>query len=590
MTAFSSPLGVCVLPEAGVNSARTVSYPHYVHEILKRSGVCCQAVDLQNLPEALHGLRLLLTVGEAELPEEVRTRLRRWVEDGGAWLSAAGTCGMPEVFGVEVEPAEYALGRTGGMAVLGEGYLEPTQRSHPVMSHIEIPLHYFNGLPVRATRGDVLAGTLDAHQRSTERAGVVESIFGKGRTLLICPDVTGAVVRIQQGVAVTRDGLSAPDGRSSICDGALKSDDGAVLDWIFDREPVPGAPGLKGFLQPVADQWRELLLRGVFHLAARAGVSLPVLWLYPRDLPALAHLSHDSDGNDPDCARRMLETLDAAGVKSTWCIIPPGYEPDTVEQIRGGGHELALHFDAHSDGTAWSEAEFDGQWNLIVKIFGGEKPVTNKNHFLRWEGDTEFFDWLERRGVQFDASKGASKTGEVGFNFGFCHPYFPVDPRGRLLDVLEISTLSQDLGHFAPVEVAEPILWAALKVHGVMHMVFHPAHIVKPGIEANLLALIEKARALGMEWWTGRQINAWERARRGVTWSDYRAASGNASVTLTAADSLDHASIMWLGGRSARVNVNGEERPSKLVKRWGFDFRSVTFDIERGREYRIETA
>lgn len=579
-----TPLGVCVIPEAASNVGRTVTYPGYVHEILSHAGVCYQIVRLEDLPEALPGLAMLLTVGEAGLTDDTVGAIRAWVEAGGAWISVAGTLGLAETLGVEVEQPALSEWRGGGVATLGEGYLKAEDASHPMMGCVAIPLHYFNGLAVRATAGKAIASCVDSHQRPTERAAVVERQVGRGRTLLICPDIAGTVVRIQQGTAVTRDGVSAPDGGGSVCDGVLKTDDGQVLDWTFDREPVPGVPGFDAFLQPIADQWRELLLRGIFHLANKSKIALPMLWLYPRNLPALAHLSHDSDGNDPHCAHRMIEVLDETEIRSTWCVMAPGYPAETVDAIRGHGHELALHFDAYSEGIVWSEEEFDRQWREITNLFGGERITSNKNHFLRWEGDTEFFGWLARRGIQFDANKGASKTGEAGFNFGFCHPYFPVDADGQMLDVLEISTISQDLGRFAPIELGEPLLQACLKVNGIMHMVFHPAHIVKPGVAETLSDLIARAKSVGMEWWTGRQINSWERARRTATWSDYAQTSDGARVTLTLKEDLTDITVMWLTSDDAQVTVNGVEEETSTITRWGFSFRSVVFDIGRERE------
>src|SRR5688500_20191428 len=78
-------------------------------------------------------------------------------------------------------------------------------------------------------------------------------------------------------------------------------------------------------------------------------------------------------------------------------------------------------------------------------MFGGEKPVTNKNHYLRWENDTDIWDWCAKHGIGLDQSKGASKTGEAGFNFGTCHTYFPARFDGSVIDVLELPTPTQDL-------------------------------------------------------------------------------------------------------------------------------------------------
>ena len=582
------PLGVCVLPERPNNAARTVSYPSYVHEILGHAGICYSTLAIEDLPDALPGLRLLLTVGETALDEDIAAKLRTWVQEGGAWLSVAGVCGLGDMFGVEVEPPA-CKSWGGGLGTLGEGYLT-LEQAHPALGHLKIPLHYFNGIPVRAVGVTALAGTLDAHGRATSRAAMTEIRVGEGLCLLIAPDVTGTVVRIQQGVAVTRDGVPAPDGTAPNCDNVLKAGDGGVLDWLLDRQPVPGVPGLSAFLQPIADQWREILLRAIFHLAAKQGVPLPVLWLYPRDLPALGHISHDTDGNDPACALAMLEVVESAGINTTWCVLPPGYPAEVIGAIRAAGHELAMHYDAMSEGTEWSETEFDRQWRSLVELFGGDRPVSNKNHFLRWEGDTEFFEWCANRGIQVDESKGATKTGEIGFTFGACHPYFPVDPKGEIIDVLELPVLTQDLLIFAPEKAAEPLMAAALRSHGVLHLLFHPAHIKTAGVADVLLGVVEKVKGQGMEWWPACRINAWERARRKARWSDYSSTSDDASVRFSVADSLPGASIMWLTPADGQFSVNGVVRPSRIVERWGFEFRSVTFDAEQDGEYALGIA
>ncbi len=389
--------------------------------------------------------------------------------------------------------------------------------------------------------------------------------------------MTGTVVFIQQGRAITRDGVPAPDGTAPLCDGVLKSDDGGVLDWSFDRQPVPGVPGLHAFLQPIADQWRELLLRAVFYLADTLAVVLPVLWLYPRNLPALAHLSHDTDSNDPEKARRLLKILEEMQVHGTWCVILPGYPPEIMDAIRDAGHELATHYDALDH--PWSEEEFDRQWRELCALFAPEVPVSNKNHYTRWEGDTEFFDWCARRGIRLDQSKGASKTGDVGFNFGTCHPYFPLAPDGRRLNVLELPMPTQDLEVVAPAALGEVLLKAAERHHGVLHLLFHPAHTSREDVAQALRDMVSMAKAQGMEWWTAKQLDAWERGRRQAQWQDYRQEGSAVQVTLRAGEPLREATLLWLARSGGRVRVNGVEQTTKTVNRWGFAFQAATVTL-----------
>lgn len=578
--AIASPLGVCILPEPRPNAARTVSYPQVTHEILRHAGLCYTEIATGGLADALPGLRLLLTVGDSDLTADLRARLAAWVEGGGRWLAVGGTGGASNLFGIETEaPAYGSFG--GGAGTLGEGYLRREQ-SHPILDHLRIPLHYFNGLPAQATDATRLASALDAHQRLTNRAAITEKSVGQGCCLLIAPDIPGTLVRIQQGTGVNRDGVSAPDGTAPVGDNVLKSSDGGVLDWIFDRQPVPGVPGLQGFFEPIADQWREVLLRGLFYLAEQAGVSLPLLWLYPRNLPGLAHLSHDTDQNEPAKAERLLEVVAQAGIHSTWCVILPGYDAALIERIRAAGHELAMHYDSMSDDCPWSADLFHEQWQRLTAMFGGQEPVTNKNHYLRWEGDCELWQWCVAHGIQLDQSKGASKTGEAGFNFGTCHPYFPVDFPGNTLDVLELPTPTQDFLVFAPPAILDPMLDAVMRSHGILHLLFHPAHIDKPNVAEAILHAVAAAQAQGLEWWTAARINQWERARRQVTWSDYRQDPGGAQVTLHSGAPLEGATALWLGSQGEVSVADGAAAQVSTVTRWGFPFRAVTFDAAAG--------
>ncbi|MBM4460922.1 MAG: hypothetical protein FJ011_24700 [Chloroflexi bacterium] len=575
------PLGVCVwdIPRY---SHYLVTYGRYLHEILGHAGLCYEQIAPEALAERLPGLRILLTVGETEPPLALQEQLAVWVAAGGAWISVGGVCGLAELFGVEVEPPAYKL--YGFASNLGEGYLAAGGVPHPALNHITLPLHFFNGISVLPAGGEVLARVLDAHQRPTKRVAVVEHATGRGRCLLIAADLTGTVVRIQQGVAITRDGVAAPDGAGPICDAILKADDGLVLDWLFDRQPVADAPGLSAFMQPIADLWRELLLRAIFYLAEAQAVTLPLLWLYPRNLPALGEISHDTDLSEPQLALRLLEVLAPAQIHSTWCVILPGYGPEVIAAIRDAGHELAMHYDSFSVDRPWGEANFRGQHAALTEMFGGQAPISNKNHYLRWEGDSDLWGWCERVGIQLDQTKGPSKTGAIAFTFGTCHPYRPVDPAGRLFDVLELPTLTQDMLLTSPMAALAPMLDGVLRAHGILHLLFHPAHIAKPGQADAFLESVARGRAAGLEWWTAAQINAWERARRQTSW---RRDADGAFILRTGAAALPEATVLWLESGNGGVSLNDRNQPAQMVERWGFRFRSVVLDADPDTEYRL---
>jgi len=567
----SAPVGVCVLPPPRPNAARGVTYPTYIHEILQHAGLCYTTVPFAKLHAALATLNILVTVGETTLEPALFDAITAWVDDGGCWLAIGGICGATTHFGVAPDAPSFG-GFGGGIGTLGEGYATAVV-DHPIIEHLPLPLHFFEGLPVQATDATVLATVSDAHQRPTSRVALTEKAVGQGRTLLIAADLLGTVVRVQQGIGITRDGVSAPDGTAPVGDAVLKSGDGGVLDWLLDRQAVPAVPGLNAYLEPVADLWRDLLLRAIFYLAAQSKTRLPLLWYYPRNLPALAHLSHDTDNNVPAQGWRMLEVVAEAEIESTWCVILPGYDADLINAIVDAGHELAMHYDAMSDDCPWDADLFHEQWRALTTMFHGVEPASNKNHYLRWEGDCELFEWCVAHNIELDQSKGASKTGEAGFNFGTCHPYFPVDFAGKALNVLEMTTPTQDLIIFAPTAILTPLLAAVVRHHGILHLLFHPSHIEKEGVAQAILDAVAAAKEAGLEWWTAAAINRWERARRQVRWSDYQCDGDAAQVTIQSDTRLDEATILW------SVPTTAGRSDAETVTCWGFPFRAIVTDL-----------
>jgi len=581
------PLGVVVLPPISSRMAPSIKYGAYIHEILGHAGICYKSIPYQRFCRALDRIQVLLTLGETRLSPKARNSLCSWVRSGGAWITVAGTCGLADMIGVNVDEPDYDTWAT-GVSNLGEGYVLPRAPSHPVLSHLSIPLHFFNGLPVRTAGAVEIAGVLDSHQRETRRASVAERRVGRGRVMLIAPDITGAVVTIQQGSSVTRKGIPPPGDRGSRCDRYLKTIDGIALDWSFDRQPVPGADGLQGFLTPIADSWRELLLRAVFFMAQSISADLPLLWLYPRGLPALAHMSLDSDGNEPDKARLLLERLTASGLRTTWCILAPGYPRTTMAAIRRAGHECGMHYDAVSPNPGWSEQAFDAQWRSLARSLRPDSVKTNKNHYLRWEGDVEFFDWCAKRGVLIDQSKGPSKMSEVGFAFGTCHPYFPVRPNGELIQVIELPVLTHDVGIFAPAEACWPILRAVLQSHGVFHVVFHPAYARQRGFLDAVTDVIAKVRGYGLEWWTSSEIRDWECIRRSAIWKPFTGRSRGRGFHLTLGGCLTDASVLWLARDGMHVAGSSIGVGGASVCRWGFCFLPCELQPRTPASYTFE--
>ena len=379
-----------------------------------------------------------------------------------------------------------------------------------------------------------------------------------------------------------QDGKPAPDDSAPFNDGELKAEDGLVLDWQRDRTPMQ-PDGVPAFLEPITDELRETILRSIFHVATQQGIALPMLWYWPRNLKAVGHISHDTDGNDPQKAVALLDVMNRCKVKSTWCTLyPGGYPKAFYRNLKKQDFEIALHYDAGSGGeqTSWSKDNFFLQHRWLMEEAGLKHITSNKNHYTRWESRLDFLRWCEEIGINSDQTRGPSKKGAIGFPLGGSQPYFPLDDEAdvpRFLNVLEVNMLTQDLVVVCPREYGRQLTDSVLRHHGVAHFLFHPAHILKPGVADALYDLVDYGQAQGLEWWTSQQIWEWEMRRRAVE-TEFESDS---SLTLRATKPLHNATLLFLKSRPRpqAISINGRPTNSDRWSLHGFEFDAVTVDV-----------
>lgn len=542
----------------------------YITEILERAGLFFDQVapaNLLSLPGSSNPIVVL--AGDLPLTAEQRGVLATLVKKGGSLIGVGGTSGLDEVFGA-------SYGRP-----LTEGWIKVTAKGHPVTAGLRSSLHVFGGHAVKATSATSLA-QLDSGYQGAKGSAIVENQFGKGRAILLSPDLLFSIVHIQQGVSVLQDAKPAPDKSAPFNDGELKAEDGFVLDWERDRTPMQ-PDGTHTFLEPITDELREIILRSILHVASQQGVALPVLWYWPRGLKAVGHISHDTDGHDPKKAVALFEVVKRCNVKTTWCTLyPGGYPREFYEALKEDDYEIALHYDARSGGpqTSWSKENFLLQHRWLMKEAGLEHITSNKNHYTRWEGRLDFLRWCEEVGLNSDQTRGPSKKGATGFPLGGSQPYFPLDDEAdspRLLNVLEVNMMTQDLVVVCPAEYGKQLVDTVLPHHGVAHFLFHPAHIQKPGVADAFSNLIDYGREQGLEWWTNGQIYEWEVLRRRV---EAKFDASNA-LTLRAARPLAEATLLFLkpGKKPLSISLNGQAAQTDRWTIHGFEFDAVTADM-----------
>lgn len=512
--------------------------------------------------------------------------VERWVRCGGTLIACGGAHGLGPIAGVQDD------------GTVGEGHV----RIDPIWSwapRIDADLHAFGGQRLALTDDDVdVWGWWDDGAPAVTRRKL-----GDGEIVVIGADVWQSIGRIQQGWPVDRPGTPAPDGSAAVgADGILRADDGLALSFDRDRRLPGGLPGtgehtstypperpVPIFDRPQADLWRELVQHLIFDGAERNATAVGWLNYWPARVAAVGHISHDSDLNIDDEAIAGLEAFASANVTSTWCHCwPGGYSTETVAAIAAAGHEQALHFNAlaDADGMPWSLDSLRVQHEWAEEI-SGSPIISNKNHYTRWEGWTQFYEWCEQVGIQIDETRGPSKAGTVGFPYGTSHVGYPVSETGAPYTVLALPLHCQDPGWASHEAAAPTILDQAYARNGVAHFLFHCVHLSKrPRVVEALREVVRNGRRRGMPWWTAAQINEFERARRRIE-IDVRSDGAGWIIRAEATGPLEHAGILVAvpdaaGGWEASRVADGAEVPVAVVERHGRAFIELLVDIPEG--------
>ena len=186
------------------------------------------------------------------------------------------------------------------------------------------------------------------------------------------------------------------------------------------------------------------------------------MWYWQRGLPAVGHISHDSDGNDPELAERLRVVCKELDIPTTWCILyPGGYAPSFYRRLRDEEFEVASHYDAVTGDLrrTWSYENFAIQTQWLRDMSGSTEIRSNKNHYLRWEGRLEFFRWCESEGTVTSSErriqrvrKALAAPGEARDDIAilgdlgryivaaacFCVAALPTRALGRLLRALDL--------------------------------------------------------------------------------------------------------------------------------------------------------
>jgi hypothetical protein len=475
----------------------------YIEEVLSHAGLTYTKIT--STSEIQDSNVDILIVSAIDNSEKASEEVFRFVEQGGNAIVISEAPGLAQRLGFKAAGDDET------------GYAHFSEMDHPLRF-----LRNHTWIPKNTNYLYETAGFMTKDSPSGEQFGPARLMIQAGQGVVDKwnVDVLYTIVALQQGKeAVTKDGIPAPDGSANLDEGILKADDGFQLDWEYDRKHTE--TGIPYFAYPYADNWRELLIQQILNKALDKDLTLPLIGYWPDGIEAVAMISHDSDGNDDQSAEITLDLLKEGGVQSTWCMLEPGYSPYIYDEVKKEGHELAFHYNGlESQVGIWSKEEFKRQLTWMKMATGESEVCSNKNHYTRFQGWGEFYSWCEENGIQADQTRGPSKKGNIGFLFGTCHPFYPIaqaDEKNRMYDVLQMGMLTQDLGHFnlADETVIEPFLSEVKKVGGIAHFLFHQIHFLQQeAVRTAFKAMVKKAKEQDFVFWTGKQINDWERMRR----------------------------------------------------------------------------
>jgi len=525
---------------------------------------------------------LTIVIGNSE-SEQWTKRCIEYCEKGNGLLAVGNSYGLQDLLGVATVES------------VNEGWIR--WKDEPLVQGLQSSFHFFEAIGVNVLAADVQVWGTIVQRNGFTRPNPALTIrkIGKGYVALLAVNLMKTFYMIQHGIPVYRDGDPAPDGSAPLDEGFLKADDACVLDWQQDRNRTV-EEGIPYYLHPVVDEWRIVWMRILHELTGKLQLNLVQTWFWPSGLDGIGLISHDTDLNSAPHARSMLQRLKEAGIQSTWCIIMPGYEEKINQQIVLEGHEVALHYNAmgteipHSE---WSEQHFNAQLAMLKEQFPNEDIVSNKNHYLRWEGDIQFYQWCERAGIGVDQSRGGTKQGNKGFLAGTCHPCLPVSAteQNRLISTLSVPTLAWDppMENRCTAEEARVLLDRSIDVNGIGHFLFHPAagmeHEDKVG--KMLVELVHYGLQRGIEWWTSKQIGQWFHQRRQVQIKCLKKREGMREIMIESGSSIRSLTIL-LAGVTDKVKLHLVANDASLngmrqVERFGCPYLEMILDIKEGK-------
>lgn len=547
----------------GTNSRNP--FAMYVTEILETEGFCYQLVEV---PEQQFDV---LIVPDIELTLRQREAVEDLATTGSSLLGLRPSPELLPAFGLRVPEGSWRF-------TWADRYL--CLRDHTV-------LQYHGPADLVELAGAEVLSWLqhDFEEGPAKYPAAVRSEEG-GRRAAFTFDLVRSVVLTHQGRAdQAGDGINPdPDG-----DGMFKPND------LFINHLDPRCK-----LVPQADVMQDLFVELIYWLTERS-TPIPRLWHFPNGEPAIAFLTGDSDGGQPEHYRVAFETAESFGCKYTLYLMTQDFQAlpsETAHTLTDSGHEVALHpwlsgMPQVAEFREHLRREFSGFQERY-----GYLPATVRNHSCIIAGWTDTSAIFSEIGLRMDLNAYSGRHFQYGFLTGTGLPMKLSDRTGRPIDIYQQTTVTSDDAmlegkcNLPPHSIDETIA-ASLRLleelcgryHGVYQPCFHPVRMrsYPPQTIEWYAAVLEAVRSRNMLSVSGRQWCEFNDARRSVKIE--RAAD---SWHLGADKAVRGLTILW-PSRVKEARINGQEHALQPVGWGGVEAGFVTVDVDPGETMILET-
>lgn len=546
----------------GVVMASDDPYAPLYREAIEHAGLRVEWLE-ECSPAWLETVDVLLLCGYGELSATHRDAIHEWVGDGGSLVCSGGTWGLEETLGVQPN------GMHASSAQLR------SNKKDRLWPPAAVPARFFGGTLCKPAGCETVATANGLTAVSRHRVH-------RGAALFVGPHIGQTLTLMQMGRSVESDAIGPSDGSARLDDGVLRAEDATHLDFDQDRTTIEGCAPFFG--QPHADVVRECWIRAVLNACDLAGVSVPMLWMWPRHAAAVATLSFDCELFDTDSVFRVYRTLAMFGCAASWVVKAPGFSLNAFRAIRAWDHEVALLFDT-DDAAGWHEERLKIQLTAMRRASARPQILAFRPVDGKWRGLTRAYELAEAAGARLCMGRGGRQPGTMGFLFGTCHPYFPMRRDGSSFYVAELPTTLVEPGEITKDPVCDALLEQTLARHGCLHMVTRPESFDNPTIFASVRRLLSLCKQNRLEFMLPEEIFHFEKARRALRVAPKGAEGGG--VLQLSSDTEVHELSVLVSGPQATALVRGREVTAVPVERFGTRFTALTVRLEAKKQVEI---